>query len=178
MKFPRLITSGTSTRITSWICDRHSGNWFASGVLFWERLVICFWQRWVCPLHALTVLIAWWERYPACTKSRTRSSSRGTFVRTSPELGVILGKIDGGHWHQMADERISDPPSKEQPGACNGQRQGWKIPPLPAGPPDGAVILCVQIWCSVWQFPWLSSEFCSLSYPKFFESVVSVLGIL
>lgn len=155
MKFPRLITSGTSTWITSWICDRHSGNWFASGVLFWERLVICFWQQWVCPLHALTVLIAWWERYPACTKSRTRSSSRGTFVRTSPELGVILGKIDRGHWHRMADERISDPPSKEQPGACNGQRQGWKMPPLPpAGPPDGAVILCVQIWCSVGQFPW------------------------
>jgi len=132
MKFPRLITSGTSTWITSWICDRHSGNWFASGVLFWERLVICFWQPWVCPLHALTVLIAWWERYPACTKSRTRSSSRGTFVRTSPELGVILGKTDGGHWRQMADERISDPPSKEQPGACNGQRQGWKIPPPPS----------------------------------------------
>ena len=178
MKFPRLITSGTSTWITSWICDRHSGNWFASGVLFWGRLVICFWQRWVCPLHPLTVLIAWWERYPACTKSRTRSSSRGTFVRTSPELGVILGKIDRGHWHRMADERISDPPSKEQPGACNGQRQGWKIPPSQLD------LLMVRWFCvyrygaRLGSFLGLSSEFCSLSYPKLFESVVSVLGIL
>ena len=33
-----------------------------------------------------------------------------------------------GYWHQRADERLSDPPPKVDPGAFSGQRQGWKTP--------------------------------------------------
>ena len=32
------------------------------------------------------------------------------------------------HWHQRADESLVDPPSKVDPGAFSGQRQGWKTP--------------------------------------------------
>jgi len=38
----------------------------------------------------------------------------------------IQGK--GGYLRQWADERLGDPPSKVDPGAFSGQRQGWKTP--------------------------------------------------
>ena len=33
-----------------------------------------------------------------------------------------------GYWRQRAGERFDDPSPKVDPGAFNGQRQGWKTP--------------------------------------------------
>ena len=43
-------------------------------------------------------------------------------------LSQLFSMIMWGYWRQRADERLGDPPSKVDPGAFSGQRQGWKTP--------------------------------------------------
>ena len=43
---------------------------------------------------------------------------------------IVTVSSGSGYWRQRADEKFGDPPPppKVDPGAFNGQRQGWKTP--------------------------------------------------
>jgi len=77
-----------------------------------------------------------WERLQCEVTHRAYSSLLYAVRNILLDLSIFVTF----HWHQRADESLVDPPSKVDPGAFSGQRQGWKTP---RGPSGGALLRCI-----------------------------------